>query len=143
TLTAAGPGDWNDVPSLRQDPGEGELRRRTALRPGDLPDALGELQVLFQVLPLETRIGPAPVVLREIIEVLDLAGEKAAAERAVSHDPAAELPAGEEDPVLDIAAPQRVLRLEGRDRMHRRRPAQGVGRRLGETEMAHLPLFHQ
>lgn len=44
-----GPGNGNDVLALGQYPGEGELRRGTALLACQTLDGLGELEVALQV----------------------------------------------------------------------------------------------
>ena len=45
--------------------------------------------------------------------------------------------------LLGIARPHRVLGLQGGDRVHGMRPPDGVGRRLGQAEEAHLALGHE
>ena len=60
----------------------------------------------------------------------DLAGEEAAAERAVGHEADAELAADRQDVVLDVALPQRIFGLQRGDRMDGGGAAQRLGRRL-------------
>ena len=70
-------------------------------------------------------------------------GQEPAAERRVGHDPDPELARGGEDLVLDVARPQRPLRLQRGDRVDRARAAERLGRRLAEPEVAHLALLHE
>src|SRR5262249_51342199 len=76
-------------------------------------------------------------------EAFDLAAEEAAAERAVGDEADAELAAGGEDAVFRIAAPQRVLALQRRDRMDLAGAAHGLDARFGEAEIADLSFLHE
>ncbi len=69
---------------------------------------------------------------------LDLAGEEAAAERAVGDEADAQLAHGRQDLVLRVARPQRVLGLQRADRVHLVRAPDRRRRRLGQAEVAHL-----
>ena len=60
---------------------------------GDRLDRVDEAQVLLEVLALEARRVAPVVVRRQIVDALDLAGEKAAPERAVGDEADAELAA--------------------------------------------------
>src|SRR5262249_8694097 len=113
------------------------------LRGGDLLHPVHELQVLLEVLSLEPRPVPTPVVLWQILEASQLAGEEAAAERAVRDEADAQFPDGGDEFVLGVATPQRILGLQGRDRVYGVRPADGRGRRLAQAEVADLPLPDQ
>ena len=84
-----------------------------------------------------------PVVRWQILEASQLAGEEAAAERAVRDEADAQFPDGGDEFVLWVAAPQRILGLQGGDRVYGMRPADGRGRRLAQAEVTHLPLPHQ
>src|SRR3954471_14803907 len=139
-FAALGAGDGYDALPLGQEPGQGQLGRRHVLRGGDLLHSLHELQVLLEVLSLEPRPLATPVVLWQILEAAQLAGEEAAAERAVRDEADAQFPDGGDELVLGVAAPQRVLGLQGGDRVYGMRPADGRGRRLGQAEVTHLPL---
>ena len=68
----------------------------------------------------------------------ELAGEEAAAERAVGDEADAELAHGRQHAVLRVARPQRVLGLQRRDRVDGVRAADRLRRRLGQAEVAHL-----
>src|SRR5206468_3467575 len=115
----------HDVVAAGERPGQRELAGRTLLLARDRLDPLDQLQVLREVLALEARREAPVVVGGEILEALQLAGEEAAAERAVGDEADAELATRGENFVLGIAAPQRVLGLQRADRVHRRRAAQG------------------
>src|SRR3954469_23468047 len=80
------PGDGDDVLALREGPGERELRRRRALLLGDLLHALDETEVLVEVRSLEARVVAPVIVLRQVVELLEAAGEEAAPERAVGDE---------------------------------------------------------
>ena len=98
---------------------------------------------MLEVLALEPRPATAEVVLREVVDRLDLAGEEAAPERAVGDESDPELAHRRENLVLDVARPERILGLERRDRVHRVRPANRGGRRLREAEVLHLAGLHE
>src|ERR1043166_1995373 len=122
--------DRHDVVAARQQPAQGQLRRRTALLARDLLDLADEVQVLLEVRSLKPGRAAAEVAGGQVVELLEPAREKPASQRAVGHEPDAQRPAGRQDVVLRIPTPERVLRLQGGDRMH------GVGpapRRLSEA----------
>ena len=77
----------------------------------DLLHPVHEFQVLLEVLSLEPRSVATPVVLWQILEASQLAGEEAAAERAVRDEADAQFPDGGDEFVLRVAAPQRILGL--------------------------------
>src|SRR4051812_7901944 len=137
------PGDGDDVLALREHPGKRELRRRRALLLGDLLHALDEAEVLVEVRSLEARVVAPVIVLGQVLERLEAAGEEAAPERAVGDETDPQLAHGGEDLVLHVAAPEGVLRLQRRDRMHLVRAADGLRRRFREPEIADLPRLHQ
>ena len=88
--------------------------------------------------PWKRGLLTAEVVGLEVLRRRDLAGQKAAAERAVGDEADPELTHGVEDLVLGIARPQRVLGLQRRDRVDRVRAADRLGRRLRQPEEADL-----
>src|SRR5581483_5697910 len=100
-----------------QHPGERQLRRRAVLFPGDGFDAAHEIEVALKIFSLKARVGAAPVVRRQVLLASDGAGEKTAAERAVGDKADAERAHGGQDIFFRLAAPERILRLERRDRM--------------------------
>ena len=97
-------------------------------------------RLLLEVLAHEPGVGLAPVAVVEVVHRADGAGEQAVAERRVRHEPDAELAAHVEDTVFGVTGPQRILRLQRRDRVH------GVGSpdrgrsRLGQPEVTNLAL---
>src|SRR5512134_919999 len=78
---AARAGNGHDILALSENPGERELGRLTALRGRQLLDMRHEVEVALEVLALESRRMAPYVVLRQILEPLDLTGQKAAAQR--------------------------------------------------------------
>src|SRR2546426_425213 len=113
-----GAGDRYDILALRQQPGEGELRRSAALLPRDRFHPRHQVEVSLEVLPLKARVVAAPVVRGEVLEAADLPGEEPAPERAVGHEPDPELAARGQDLVIGGARPQRILGLQRADRVH-------------------------
>jgi hypothetical protein len=79
----------------------------------------------------------------EILGLLERAGKKAAAERAVGDDADAEFLAGRQDGGLQVARPQRVLALQRGDRMHLCGAPNGVRRGFGQSEVTHLAGLDQ
>ena len=96
-----------------------------------------------EVLLLEARAAAPEVLLVEVVDRADPAGEEAAAERAVGDEADPELAHRRQDLRLGIARPERVLGLQRRDRMDGVRAANRVRGRLGEPEVAHLPLLDE
>ena len=82
----------------------------------------------------------AEVAVLEVVLRPEASGEEAAPERAVRDEADPELARRLEDAVLGVARPQRVLGLERSDRVHRVGAPDRVGRRLGEAQVADLPL---
>ena len=74
---------------------------------------------------------------------MDPAREEAAAERAVGDEADPELSDRRQDLVLDVAGPERVLALQGGDRVDGVRAADRLGGRLREAEVANLPLLDE
>ena len=89
-----GPGNRDDVVTLREQPCERELRGRAALLLRDLPDLLDDVQVLLEVVALKARVVATEVACRQLLRLREATGEEAAAERAVRHEADAELFAG-------------------------------------------------
>ena len=91
--------------------------------------------------PLELpRPVATPVVLWQILEASQLAGEESAAERvSTATKPMPNSRTVGSEFVPWVAAPQRILGLQGGDRVYGMRPADGRGRRLAQAEVTHLP----
>src|SRR5207245_11482837 len=90
-LAPPGPRDGNDVLAAREHPGERKLGRSRLLLARELLDALHQLEVAVEVPSLEAGAVPAPVVCGNVLGLAELAGEEAAAERAVRHEADPEL----------------------------------------------------
>ncbi len=142
-LAALGSRNRNHVVSTREDPGQGELGRAAALFVGLGFDPLHELEVPLEVLTLEARMKQPLVDGFKLLGAGNLAGEKAAPERAESHEAHAQLAAGSEHRALRVAAPERVFGLQRSDRMDRMCPPQGGRRDLREAQVTNLALRHQ
>ena len=139
----AGAGDGGDVVAVGEDPGESGLGGGRADLGADGPDLVDDREVAGEVLAGEPRVGLAPVVVGEVVDGADLAGEQAVAERGVRDEPDAELTQQREDLGLDVAGPQRVLGLQGGDRLDGVGAADGVGAGFGQAEVQHLALGDQ
>src|SRR5206468_1650564 len=111
-------------------PRQDELARRDALLGGELLDPLDELEVLLEVNSLEAWALTAKIVLVEILGGAKPSREEPAPEGAVGDEADAELAHRRQHLVLWIACPQRVLRLECRDRVYGVPAADRLGRRL-------------
>src|SRR5437016_13426104 len=70
-----GAGDRYDILALRQQPGEGELRRSAALLPRDRFHPRHQVEVPLEVLPLEAPVVAPPVVRGAVLEAADLPGD--------------------------------------------------------------------
>jgi len=98
----------HDVATLREHPGECELRWRNAFLGGNLFDPSEEIEVPVEIAGLESRIAAAPVVGFEIVDRFDLAGEKTAAERTVRDESDSELAHRRQNLFFRIARPGRT-----------------------------------
>jgi hypothetical protein len=85
-------------------PRQGELRRRDPLLGGDLLDALDELKIAREVLPLQARVMPADVVGVEVVRRAEPAGQEPSAQRAVGDETDAELADRPQDLVLGVGS---------------------------------------
>ena len=126
-----GSGNRDDVVPFGEQPRERELAGRAAFLARERFDAPDEIEILLKVLPLKARMVLAPIVFGNVIRALDLAGEEAAAERAVGDEADPKVADGGQDLVLHVTAPQRVLRLQRRDWMDRVPAPHRLGGRLG------------
>ncbi len=91
---------------------------------------MDQVDVLLEILAHETRIGAPEIALGQIVDRFDLARQKAPAQRAVGHEADAQFVTGGEQFVLGLAAPERILGLQGGDRVFGMAPAQGRRRGL-------------
>src|SRR5205814_5594363 len=83
----------------------------------DRLDGLHQLQVLLEIARTEARLLAPDIVRGDVVDLLDVSGEEAAAERRVRDKADAELAACGQDLVLDVARPQRIFGLQRGDRV--------------------------
>jgi len=140
----AGPGNRDDVGSLGERPGDGERCGRDIPTLGERQERRQAVAVAPPVEPSKARVGVAEDVLAvEALDVLQKAAEVAAPDRREGDEQRARLCAGLNQPQFGVARPQRILRLDGGDRMDGVRTAQRVGRDLGEPDGADLSGLDQ
>src|SRR5688572_24699455 len=82
----SGSGNRHDVVSLREHPGQRELRGRTVVLGSDLLDLRDQLEVLLEIRCLKTWVLSPEIVLGQVVNTLDLAGQKSATEGAVGYE---------------------------------------------------------
>ena len=70
-----------------------------------------QIEILIEIVALETRMEAAKVVLGDIFEAFELAGEEPAAERAIGHKADSEFANRGQNVVFRVAGPQRILGL--------------------------------
>ena len=81
-----GAGDRGDVVALGEQPGQCDLRRCSTRLGGDGRDLVDDAQVALEILPGEARVRLAPVVVGDVVDGADLAGEEAVAERGIGDE---------------------------------------------------------
>ena len=79
-------GNRGDVVALGEQPGQGDLCRGGVRLGGDGLDLVDDAQVALEVLAGEARVGLAPVVVGELLERADLAGEEAVTEWRIGNE---------------------------------------------------------
>src|SRR5207245_10111198 len=109
--------DREDVLAAREQPRERDLRRPHAALRRDRFERLHELQVLLEIARTEARLLAPDIVRRDVVDLPDVSGEEPPAKRRIGDKADAELAARGQDRVLDVARPQRIFRLQRRDRM--------------------------
>ena len=109
----------HDQPSTRQQPGQRQLWQRTPFGLCNWLEALEDLEIAIEILRMESRVIVAAIARLDVRRLLESTCEKSPAERRVRHEPDSQLSARCQDFVLRIAGPQRVLALNGRNRMNR------------------------
>ena len=102
-----------------------------------------QLQILRKIGPLIARIIPAIIAFRQIVEALDLAGQKTAAQRAVGHETDAQILHQRQNLFLDRAFPKRIFALQGRNRMGGVGTANAVRARLRKAKKANFAFLDQ
>ena len=140
---APGAGDRGDVVALGQQPRQRDLRRGGTGLGCDRLHLVDDAQVALEVLAGEARVGLAPVVVGEVVDGADLAGEEAVAERGVGDESDAQLAQQRQQLGLGVAGPQRVLGLQRGDPVDRVGAADRVRAGLGQADVQDLALGDQ
>src|SRR5437868_2509983 len=96
----------HDVVALSQYPGKRELGCRAVVFFCNFLDPSDQIQILLEVLTHEARMLPAEIVLGEIFDAFDLAGQESATERTVSDETNVERSKGLEQAVFRVATPE-------------------------------------
>src|SRR5688572_18096431 len=110
--------DRHDVVTLREDPGQRELSGGAVMLLRDLLHLRDELEILLEILSLKARVLSPEIILGQIFDALDLAGEKSATKRAVRYEADIEETQRIEQSFFGIPGPERILGLNSRDGMH-------------------------
>src|SRR3984893_2802354 len=138
-----GAGDRDNVGSLRQQPGQSELRRGAALVLGDRFKALDEGAVLGEIITHKAGMPAAGVARVEMGEIGNGPGEQAAAERGIGDKSDAEIAGQPARLGRLLAVEQREFALHGGDRVDRVASADALRPGFAEAEKAHLALLDQ
>lgn len=98
------------------DPVDGQLRVGDGVLLRNGLNALDQLQVAREILRLESGEQVSEIILRQVLDALELAREEAAAERRIGDDGDFEFRTSGRDAVVeDMVFPQRDLDLDSRD----------------------------
>jgi hypothetical protein len=138
-----GAGNWDDVFTLREQPGERELPGRASLPAGGFVDAMDQRQVVGKVLPGKSRMAATGVGFGHLVLIFGYTGEQSAAERRIGNKTDFQLARRAQRLVRFGPVWQREFVLHGGDRMDGVRAANGLRPRLAETKRAHFALLDQ
>src|SRR5712671_998976 len=122
--------DRDNIVAAREQPGDGNLRRRDAALFGGGLERYEQVQVLFEIAFLETRMGMAPVGGNEIVARLERAAQEPAPQRRIGHEADAEFLERRQNLLLDVAGPQRIFGLDRGERVRFVGAADRVGTRF-------------
>jgi len=136
-------GDWDNPWFLRQEPRQRDLRGGRALLATDLFQETDHGLVRLPGLRRKTRQGAAIVVAAEGRGLVDLAAEKAPAQRTVGDKADAQFLAGRQHLRFGLTLPEGVFALDSRDPLDRVRAANGLRSRFRKAEVLHLTLLNQ
>src|ERR1039458_9726892 len=136
-------GDGDDILALSEHPGKGQLRGRTADLLCDLPHGLGQMQIALEVFALEPGMVTPPVVLRNGILRLEPSSEETASHWAVGDKADAQLPARLQDIAFGIPGPERILSLQGGDRMNFAGAANSRGSGFRQPQESYFAFMNQ
>lgn len=99
--------------------------------------------ILAAKLSLITRIVPSPIIGGQIGKTVDRSSEETPAERRIGHKADPVFAADVESLVFHLAFPERIFRLQGRDRMSLRGATDRFRSGLGQGDMADLSFLHE
>ena len=142
-MTLGGSRDRHDPRLLRQQPGQGDLRRRHALALRYLPQHAHQRLIGPARFGAEARHHVAKIAAVKGGVLGDGAGEKALAERAEWHQTDAQRCQRRQDFTLRLAPPQRIFALQRRDRLHRVSSPNGLRTGFRQAEILHFPFANQ
>ena len=131
-------GDGDDPGLLREQPGEGDLRRCGLFRFGDLPQQIDQRLVRLARFGREARHGVAEVAAVELVFSSILPVRNPLPERTERNETDAEFFERRQDFRLGLPPPQRVFALQGRHRLHGMRTTDGLHAGFGEAEVPYL-----
>jgi len=142
-MQLGGAGDWNDPRFLGQQPCECDLSRRRVLPLGDASEKCDEGLIRLESLGCEPREVAAEVGTVKGRAFINLAREKAPAQRAVRHEANSKFLKGRYDFLLGSSRPERVFALQSCDRLDRVCSTDRLDSCLGKAKLLDLSLSNQ
>ena len=94
---------------------------------------------MLEIVPHKSRVTATPVVLGQIFTLFKPPSQEAAPQRAVGDEADIQFLAGIQDSYFRIAAPERIFRLQGQNRMNGTGTAYGFRGRFGQSQVADFP----
>lgn len=146
TVDLRGARNGENIVSLSEKPGKGELTRSDALLLRKFANLVDELEVLGEVLLREARRHLAEVALLEVVGAANGAGDHAATNGGVSYDGDAELAGGIEEldlRGLNVEGERRVFNLHSIDVVDLASAAERIGGALRKANVLDLALVFQ
>lgn len=132
-----------DAVSLREQPGQSDLRGRGPYLVGDLAYLVDDAQVAPEVVAGEPGVGATPVGGVHAVQGADATGEKTVSQRCIGNQSDAGLTQRGQHLGVRVPYPQRVLTLDSGQRMDRMGPADGRRCRLRQSGVEDLARLHQ
>src|SRR6266571_5370640 len=135
--------DGNNPRLLGKQPGERDLRRGRLLPCGDLAQQIHQGLIRLESLRREARERAAEVGAVERRVFVDLSREEALPQWTIGNEANAEFLQGRQHFRFRSSPPQRVLALEGRERLDRVRAADRLHAGFRKAEALDLALLNQ